>query len=118
MPLLYKARMTNEPRSGLNQKTLIFLGFCFVSHPLKKNWQVQICVYKIVKSDNNYVIATSEMQKGDVWLAQQGLGKEVPGALIAPYAARRLEGIPLVEFKKLMEENTPGKWYWSKEVVG
>src|SRR5688572_1830644 len=100
--------MLEKGRSELFGKIATMIGFGFAEHPLKPKHFLSVVFYK---TPEEYVICLSEGPNQGMTLAQRadqqrsGLGEEVPGMLIAPFAQRSLEAkFPLDEFKKIMTE--------------
>lgn len=109
--------MDSTSRSSLNNRTLVMIGFGFVPHPTKKRYFIQMSFYKVKQRNcltSEYVIAVSEGPgTGNVAMAKSGLGKEILGQFIAPFAARNLKGIELAELKRIFQTGYPkAEFHW------
>lgn len=105
--------MNEEPLLG---KMVTFIGFGWEPHPILPHHDLQICFYHYLeKGENNYIICLSEIKgKINISFNRKGLGKDVPGDLIADYAQRRIKGVmSYKDFKKIMVQGfTNMKWEW------
>jgi len=110
--------MQTTSRSTLDGQTFIFYGFSFQKHPVRKGYFVQVSIYKNQET-GGLVVCTSEGKgKGGVNQAKLGLGQEVEGKLIAPFAQRQLENtidgkIDYQEFKQAIEADSKN-WHWAE----
>ncbi len=105
---------TEIGRSTLVGKTLTFAGFCFNEHPMDPALRVMLSVYRM--GADAHVICVSETASPDVDSAKEGLGGDVPGEAIAPFAVRLLEGIHPTELRALLAKSYPKTtWHWAKD---
>ena len=105
---------TEIGRSSLVGKTLTFAGFCFVEHSLDPSLHVMLSVYRM--GADAHVICVSETAEPDEDGAKEGLGGDVPGEAIAPFAVRLLEGLHPTELKAVLSRSYPkATWNWAKD---
>lgn len=98
--------------STLLGKRLTFVGFCFNDHPIDPNLKIQLSVYRFVDR-GAHVLCLSETEDPDVEGAKQGLGAEVHGVDIAPFAARLIDEPSTKTLGKILAEAySEAKFYW------
>jgi hypothetical protein len=95
---------------------LTFVGFCFTDHPVNAALNIQLCVYRFVDRAA-HVLCVSEVSDPDVEAAKDGLGGEVYGSDIAPFAARLIEEGSTKALGTLLRGSFPNAtFYWHSPV--
>ena len=77
-------------RSTLSGQMLRLVGFGFGPHPVESGAYIHALLYR--QTRRSFVLCLSDVAVPDVDLARSGLGGEVEGDLVAPFAVRLLEG--------------------------
>lgn len=107
--------MRDVGKSTLLGRRLTYVGFCFNTHPLDQGMKVQTVIYRLGK--DSYVLCLSEIAYPDEKEALDSLGAEVDGAYVAPFAARRVDGITYGELKSLLQKAEPAvEYHWLEDI--
>lgn len=116
--------MPTTSRSELTDVDFRSVGFTFIKHPTRKNFFLQVSVYKEINDERDkFIVCMSEGRgKGSVNNAKRGLGGVVPGRFVAPFAQRGFDGAPgtvsevMKTFKEAFQESYPGAvWHWMED---
>lgn len=79
-------------RQILDKESFIFLAFCFLKHPVRKDFFLQLSLYKNIDNKSVVLCMSEGRGKGSINKSKLGLGGTVKGKLISAFAQRGFYG--------------------------
>lgn len=96
--------MNEMSRTTLQGQIARKVMFAYATNPVRPGY-IEATLYALGDFDNQWALCLSAgLADYDVERSRLGLGASVPGELIAPFAQRFIDGVPLAEVRQTLEE--------------